>query len=64
MITKRDIFLAGNQKLPELSRDILVDQLRWLSTLRWYAVSGIVGIGWIAAADPTDPNDTRNSIPT
>jgi PAS domain S-box-containing protein len=51
MLTKRDIFLADNMKLPEMSRDILVEQLRWLITLRWFAVSGIVLVGVICSSD-------------
>jgi signal transduction histidine kinase len=42
MVTKRDIYIADNLKLPELGRGVLVDQLKWLIFLRWFAIFGIV----------------------
>lgn len=42
MITKNDVFVADNEKLPELSRGVLLEQVRWLVRLRWLAVAGIV----------------------
>lgn len=42
MITKQDIFEADNEKLPELRRTVLIDQIKWLIKLRWFAVIGIV----------------------
>ena len=41
MVTKRDIFIADNLKLPELGRGVLVDQLKWLIFLRWFAIVGV-----------------------
>ena len=38
MVTKQDMFIADNEKLPELIRTALVDQIRWLIKLRWFAV--------------------------
>lgn len=46
MVTKRDIFIAENRTLPELGRGALIDQLKWLIFLRWFAIAGVV----IAAA--------------
>lgn len=45
MVTKRDIFIADNLKLPELGRGVLVEQLRWLVLLRWFAILGIIMAG-------------------
>lgn len=42
MATKLDIFKAGNEKLPELRRTVLIEQNQWLIKLRWFAVAGIV----------------------
>ncbi|MBW8016088.1 MAG: hypothetical protein FVQ82_07875 [Planctomycetes bacterium] len=42
MITKQDIFKADNEKLPELKRTVLIEQIKWLIKLRWFAVAGIV----------------------
>ncbi|MDH4203210.1 MAG: ATP-binding protein [Phycisphaerae bacterium] len=49
MVTKRDIFIADNLKLPELGRGILVEQLKWLVFLRWFAIIGIVLAGLICS---------------
>lgn len=49
MVSKRDIFIADNMKLPELGRDVLVEQLKWLILLRWFAVSGIVLTGFVCS---------------
>ena len=42
MITTQDIFKAGNVKLPELRRTVLIDQIKWMIRMRWFAVVGIV----------------------
>jgi signal transduction histidine kinase len=49
MVTKRDIFIADTLKLPELGRGALVDQLRWLIFLRWFAIVGVVITGLISS---------------
>lgn len=49
MVTKRDIFIADNLKLPELGRGVLVDQLKWLIFLRWFAIVGIVIAGLVSS---------------
>lgn len=45
MVTKQDMFIADNEKIPELSRTALVDQIKWLIKLRWFAVAGIIIAG-------------------
>ena len=49
MVTKRDIFIADNLKLPELSRGVLAEQLKWLVLLRWFAITGIILAGVICS---------------
>jgi hypothetical protein len=49
MVTKRDIFIADNLKLPELGRGVLADQLKWLIFLRWFAIVGVVVAGLISS---------------
>jgi signal transduction histidine kinase len=49
MVTKRDIYIADNLKLPELGRGVLVDQLKWLIFLRWFAIFGIVITGLVSS---------------
>ncbi|MHC4906934.1 MAG: histidine kinase dimerization/phospho-acceptor domain-containing protein [Planctomycetota bacterium] len=49
MVTKQDIYTADNLKLPELGRDVLVDQLKWLIFLRWFAIFGIVITGLVSS---------------
>ncbi len=49
MVTKRDIFIADNLKLPELGRGVLVDQLKWLIFLRWFAIVGVVVAGLVSS---------------
>jgi signal transduction histidine kinase len=51
MVTKRDIFIADNLKLPELGRGVLVEQLQWLVFLRWFAVIGIIIAGAICSLE-------------
>jgi signal transduction histidine kinase len=36
------MFKADNEKLPELSHTVLIEQVKWLIKLRWFAVAGIV----------------------
>ena len=49
MVTKRDIFVADNLKLPELGRGVLVEQLKWLVFLRWFAISGVLLAGVVCS---------------
>ncbi|MFZ9023587.1 MAG: ATP-binding protein [Anaerohalosphaeraceae bacterium] len=49
MVTKQDIYTADNLKLPELGRGVLVDQLKWLIFLRWFAIFGIVITGLVSS---------------
>ena len=49
MVTKRDIYIADNLKLPELGRGVLVDQLKWLIFLRWFAILGVVITGLVSS---------------
>ena len=49
MVTKDDIFIADNLKLPELGRGVLADQLKWLIFLRWFAIVGVVLAGFISS---------------
>jgi signal transduction histidine kinase len=49
MVTRRDIFIADNLRLPELGRGVLVEQLKWLVSLRWFAISGIVLAGVVCS---------------
>jgi len=49
MVTKRDIFVADHLRLPELGRGVLVDQLKWLIFLRWFAIVGVVISGLISS---------------
>lgn len=49
MVTKQDIFVADNHKLPELGREVLIEQLKWLVLLRWFAITGIILAGVICS---------------
>lgn len=49
MVTKRDIFVADHMKLPQLGRGVLVDQLKWLTFLRWFAIVGVVIAGLVSS---------------
>ena len=49
MVTKRDIFVADHLRLPELGRGVLVDQLKWLIFLRWFAIVGVVIAGLVSS---------------
>ena len=49
MVTKRDIFIADHLRLPELGRGVLVDQLKWLIFLRWFAIVGVVIAGLVSS---------------
>lgn len=49
MVTKQDIFVADNLKLPELGREVLIEQLKWLVLLRWFAITGIILAGVICS---------------
>lgn len=55
MVTKRDIFIADNLKLPELGRGVLIEQLQWLVLLRWFAVVGIVAAGVVCSFEKFFP---------
>jgi PAS domain S-box-containing protein len=45
MVTKQDMFIADNEKLPELIQTAMIDQIKWLIKLRWFAVVGILVAG-------------------
>ncbi|MCF7955795.1 MAG: hypothetical protein K9M75_08345 [Phycisphaerae bacterium] len=42
MVKREDIFKVDSDKLPELRRTALIDQIKWMIKLRWFAVAGIV----------------------
>ncbi|MBW8035877.1 MAG: hypothetical protein FVQ79_09660 [Planctomycetes bacterium] len=47
MMTTKDTFKSDSEKLPELRRTVLIEQIKWLIRMRWFAVAGIVVSGLV-----------------